>query len=421
MTAPTDSSSHNETTPKSRLQKILSLLLPLLIIGLAIGLAFWLAKSGPKAGKRTKVRNAVLVETQPVKLTTERVVLTAHGTVKAAREVELKAQVIGEIIALSSDLIPGGQVRKGDTLLTIDPRDYQLALRQQENNVARAAAELQLERGNQLLAQKEYELLGSAVSDEEKSLMLRQPQLQALQAALDSAKAARDQARLNLARTRITAPFNGIVASRQVNAGSQVTTATALAILVASDRYWVEATIPVVQLRWIAIPRNDTETGSLVHIGGGTERQGRVLRLLPGLEEQGRMARLLIEINDPLSLTAKRSALPSLPPLLLGSWVQLAINGHQLPKVVALDRAWLRDGDQVWLRDDAGKLKIRPVQVAFRGRDHVLIETGLVVGEKIITSALSAPVAGMTLRTRDEAKPSVETTENKKNMQEPER
>ncbi|MDT8422273.1 MAG: efflux RND transporter periplasmic adaptor subunit [Desulfuromonadales bacterium] len=405
MTASNDFTPPPVRSTAARLKKIVSWLLPLVILLLAILLAWWLTQSGPKVGKRAPVRNAVLVETLPVAITTERIILTANGTVQAARQVELRPRVSGTVTAISAHLLPGGKVQQGATLLTLDASDYQLALTQQENNVIRATAELQLEKGNQLLAQKEYELLGSAVSEAEIELMLRQPQLHSLQAALDSAQAAREQARLNLERTRVTAPFNGIIASRQVNVGSQVTSATPLATLIDSDHCWIEATLPVAQLQWIDIPPNATQTGSTVHItspawGEQVERRGHVLRLLPELEEQGRLARLLIEVNDPLALTADNA---NQPPLLLGSWVTLTIDGRELPAVAALDRAWLRDGNTVWLRDPAGKLEIRPLQPVFRGRDQVLIETGLAAGEELVTSRLSAPVAGMALRTADEA------------------
>ena len=181
-------------------------------------------------------------------------------------------------------------------------------MRQLTTDVAKAESDLQLEQGNQLVAQKEYKLLGETVSDVEKALMLRRPQLENLRATLEAAQAKLEQARVDLARTQIKAPFNAVVQARSADVGARASESTVLATLVGTDAYWVEVSVPVSQLRWIRIPQTDGDQGALVRVydsaawGDGVFRQGRVVRLEADLEEQGRMARLLVRVEDPLSL-----------------------------------------------------------------------------------------------------------------------
>ena len=113
------------------------------------------------------------------------------------------------------------------------------------------------------------------------------------------------------------------------------------------------------------------------------------------VEEQGRMVELLVEVADPLAL-AKQSQ--GQPKLLLGSYVRVEIAGTTLPLAAMIERDLVRDGDRVWVMDEQGNLDIRPVEIAFRARDHVLVTGGISADEKLVTSNLPSPVQGMALR-----------------------
>lgn len=235
--------------------------------------------------------------------------------------------------------------------------------------------------------------------------MLRRPQLENLRATLEAAQAKLDQARVDLARTEIKAPFNAVVQSRDINLGARAGDSTVLMTLVGTDAYWVEVSVPVSQLRWIQIPQTEGDQGALVRIydaaawGDGVYRQGRVIRLESGLEEQGRMARLLVRVADPLSLQPDSTGKPR---MLIGSYVRVEIEGNAIASAVAIEREFIRNGNSVWVMDADGSLVIRPVKVAFRGADRLLVTGGIKSGEQLIITDLAVPVAGMPLRTAEE-------------------
>jgi hypothetical protein len=131
--------------------------------------------------------------------------------------------------------------------------------------------------------------------------------------------------------------------------------------------------------------------------GDDVYRTGRVIRLAADLEEQGRMARLIVSVEDPLSLEPADAEKPR---LLLGSYVRCEIEGIQLASVASLGRGLIRDGNSVWIMDSEDKLDIRPVEIAFRGRDRVMISGGIRAGERLVVSRLATPVQGMALRIR---------------------
>lgn len=386
-------------------------MLPLAFIVGAVVMARWMVRNSPRARRRRRhhKRRARLVEVNKLRRVSHAVQVSAMGTVMPANKVTLQPQVAGRIVYLAKSLIPGGFVKKGEKLFRIESSEYWFAVKQQMSAVATAKAQLAQEKGRQAVAAKEYELLGKKVSGGDRDLMLRKPQLDAAKAAVAKAKAALANARLNLGRTLIRAPFNAVVETRSVNVGSRVTAGTPLATLVGTDFYWIEALVPVDQLRWLRFPGGEKgkQTGSQVGVrdpkawGEKKKREGRVLRLLPGLEEKGRMARVLVEVPDPL---AQGEGMEGKPRLLMGSYVSLEIEAGELKSVLVLDRKHLRDGDTVWVRDAQGKLDIRKVTVAFRGRDRVYLSAGVRPGEEVVVSSLSGPVQGMPLRTTTQRK-----------------
>jgi RND family efflux transporter MFP subunit len=409
---------HQPSTPgKKPKAKLLRLLLPVIVVIISASVAFWMMQSGPKAKPRAKTRNAVLVDVRPIEMGPQTTTVSVMGTVRPQREVALKPRVSGEIIKIGDNLIPGGRFNKGEELLAIDPIDYQLVVRQLASEVARVETDMQVELGRQRVAQKEYELLGESVSEVEKTLMLREPQLQSNRALLEGTRARLEQAQLDLKRTSVRSPFNAVVMSREVNLGTRVSPSTTLATLVGSDSYWVEAPVPASQLQWISISQEDNDSGSSVRIydsaawGPNRSRSGQLVGLTAMVEENGRMAKLLAEIPDPLSLQETSSEQPK---LLLGSYVRVEIEGKLLAKAAAIDRDLIHNGEQLWIMDEEGRLDIRTVEIAFRGQDQVLVTDGVSHGEKLITTNLPSPVQGMTLRLQEAETPSPAAEEKNK-------
>jgi RND family efflux transporter MFP subunit len=381
---------------------LLQVLLSIAVLGCGVALAAYYLKTGPEAKPRKREPNPPLVEVKQINYAPHRFTVNGMGTVLAAKEINLTPGVGGEIISMHDKMVPGGFFAKDDVLADIDPLDYELAVKRLQSEVAKVQNELELEMGNQRISQKEFELLGQEVSETEKKLMLREPQLAMQKATLDGAKATLAQAELNLKRTRIKAPFNGVVLSRSVNIGARVSESTVLARLVGTDEFWLKLAIPTDQLKWITFPADDkNRQGSRVRIFlRQTAKEdnfliGRVVRLAADVEEQGRMAAVYVSVSDPLSLLPENREKPQ---LLLGSFVRAEIEGSQLASVVAINRDYLREGDRVWLMNGDNSLEIREVDIIAKNNDLIFIGPGLADGEKLIVSGLSSPVAGIPVK-----------------------
>ena len=273
-------------------------------------------------------KTAMLVDVVEVRKGNYEPTVIATGTVQAARDITLSPRVDGEIIAISQQFTPGAYVKKGQMLLQIDPADYRNTLQLRESDLKLAEANLKVEMGRQDVAKKDYELIGDELSEENKALVLRQPQLETAKASVEAARASVEQAQLNLARTTVKAPFDAHIISRNVNVGSQVAAGDNLGRLVGVEEYWIVANVPVAKINWLSFSELEDESGSTVKIvndniwPAGNYRTGQLFRLVGALDNQTRLARVLVTVNDPL---ARNIEADTVPPLMIGTFAEAHI------------------------------------------------------------------------------------------------
>lgn len=393
-----------------RPRRWLEVLMPLVIIGGAVAASWHLYRTRPSPPQVERKPSATLVEVQTVQQETRRVRVRGMGLVIPARVVTLKPQVTGTVFEQSPQLVPGGRFKAGDVLVRVDPSDYELAVRQAEADVNQARSDLALEKGRQVVAEREWKLLGTQMPESEagRALALRKPQLAAAEAKVDTAESRLDQARLNLERTVIRAPFNGVVTEENSELSQLVSPTTAIATLIGTDEFWVRVSIPLARLRFIDLPGSSGAEGAPVEIIQATgrddelRRRGRVVRLLGDLDPKSRFARVLVAVEDPFGIESHAR------PLLAESYVSVEIEGRELGDVVAVPRTALREGGCAWVMNADNRLDVRPVKVAWNAEDMVLVHslgedgTGLRDGERIVTSTIPAPVPGILLRVEGE-------------------
>lgn len=367
-----------------------------LIIGVVV--MFSLIAAKPKAAKKPSAEIAPMVETVAVANGGQRVDVVASGTVVPARQVVIAAEVGGCVTWINKDLEPGGRFPAGKPLLKVDSRDYQLAVEQQTAQVTMAKTNLELEKSRRRVAEKEWEAFGE--KPPEGSVAIRDPQIKAAEGAVNAAESGLRRTKLAVSKTGLQTPFAAMVLQRQVDLGQLVGPGTPLATLVGTDQFWVQVSIPVDRLGWIAIPGvNGVAEGAgasaIVEQRLGDQlvkRAGRVVRLAGDVDPVGRMAKVLVEIDDPLGMKSKEAGMP----LLLNSYVDVTIEGKAVEQVSEVPRIAMRGDQELWVMKD-GKLDVVTVDVVWRKRSTVLVR-GLSAGAQVITSPVPAAVDGMAVR-----------------------
>jgi len=156
------------------------------------------------------------VRVVPVRTDNIAVQIHALGTVTPLNTVTVRSRLDGELMRVL--FTEGQRVQEGQLLAEIDPRPYQVALAQaqgqlDENQARLKSAQADLVRYEQLA--KEGLITGQQVSTQEALVQQYQGALQANQAQVNNAK-------LQLAYTRVIAPIDGRLGLRQVDAGNLV-------------------------------------------------------------------------------------------------------------------------------------------------------------------------------------------------------
>lgn len=370
------------------------LVVVVLILGAGATAALILSRQAPETVERPT--RGPLVEARTVTTETVRADIAGQGEVRARRSVQLAPQVTGRVVATHPSLVAGGRMRAGETLLRIDPRDFELAVERARAAVARSATTIEREQAEADAAVAEWrEMQGDA---EAPPLLARKPQIAQARAELAAAEADLATAKLNLGRTRLDVPFDGMVVEESVEVGQLVTAGQSVATLYGTDRVEVRVPLADRELAWIEMPTGQDGPPAEVRVdfaGGDHSWSGTATRLESQVDARSRMVQLVVEVPRPFDPADDR------PPLMPGTFADVVIEGKTLEDVIVIPRFALRADDMVWVVDD-GTLSIRPVEVLRADRDRVYLGRGLSSGERIIVSSLDAVTEGMAVRVAED-------------------
>lgn len=371
------------------------IMLPLAVVIAGFGLAAVIIATGPKLEPQPPISNAPLVRTWQA--VDERVQLSSitHGTVLPRTESELIPEVSGRIVSISPAMVSGGFFRKGDLLLEIDPLDYEVALEQANAGLASAKSELDnasKAHDRQLdLAQRQ------STSQSQKDDALNR--LHFAQASLREAKARLARAERDMARTRITAPFDGRVRSERVDIGQFVTRGSPVASLYATDIAEVRLPLHDEELAHLDLPLAGQDGGHepivilRAQFAGGLHTwEGRIVRSEGELDPENRMINVVAQVQSPYERSGDK------PPLAVGLFVEAEIIGHQVDNVFVLPRSALQANEQVYVIGKDNRLQFRDVDILRVVGEKVYITGGFSRGETICLSTLSNAVDGMPVR-----------------------
>ena len=380
--------------------RITKALLPIAIAAAGFGVAGFLVVNAPKPEPIEVEIPAKVVETMIAEPGAHRVLVPAMGIVRAEREVTLMPELAGMVVQQSENLVDGGLVHAGDPLIRLDARDLSTQLAVTKSELAQANLAVREETQQRRVAKAEWREVPKGFSDESLQYVMREPHMDAAQARRSSVRSRIKKAKRDLQKTILRAPFDGVVLSESVDLGQVVGPNTPIARLAGTDRFLVQVNVPVSHLQFLDIPGINAigEFGSKAILrqsaGAGDEpREGRILRVLPAVEERGRMAQVLVAVEDPLGLKLEPGDRPT--PLLVGTYVEVEMQGRTLGNVVPLPRRALRDDERVFVVGDDGRLVTRRIEIVWRERGRVLVKTGLQQGDRVVLTPLPMATDGM--------------------------
>jgi membrane fusion protein (multidrug efflux system) len=314
------------------------------------------------------------------------------GVLEARRDVALFAETRGRVLAIGAEKLD--RVKTGQVLVRVDPTLARVALERAEATVERSESELELA---QLNLQRRRSLVQRQVSSEA-DLDVAENAERIAASALREGRAMRDEARDQLAKKVIAAPFDGVLRSFPVEVGEYVREGQQLAELL--DLATVRMTVGVSDRQIVSI-RPGAEVEVEVEALPGERFAGSVLRAGSATDADTRKFPVEVEVQNP-----DRRLLPGMV-----ARVTLDLGDERavllVPRDATLDEFGLRFV-YVLERNGAGSVarrrRVRVRDVAFQP-GVLQIDEGLESGETIATTGMRQLSDGASVEVRAESTP----------------
>ncbi len=373
---------------------------------------------------RERVFAVSVAEVTPERITP---VLEAFGEVRARRELEIRSQASGRVVALGAGFEEGGRVAAGQLLVQVDPSYLEDALALAETDLAEAEAEardaaaaLEIARDDLASARAQLELRAQALA-RQRDLATRGVGTEAAVETAALAEAAADQAvlsrrsalanaearvataantlarrgialeeaRRRLAETEVTAPFAGTLSGVTLVEGRLITANEQIATLVDPDALEVSFRLSTAQYARLVDDAGDLISADVT-----------VRLAVSGLDlvATGRIDRESAEVGEGLTgrlLFARLEAAPGFRP---GDFVTVEIREPALDDVATLPAAAVDAGGTVLALGDEDRLEELPVEVLRRQGDAVLVRAGDLAGREVVAARTPMLGAGIAVR-----------------------
>jgi multidrug efflux system membrane fusion protein len=342
-----------------------------------------------RKGRRGGGGGAVSVTVATVEVRSAPQLLNAIGTAQAVATVGVKARVDGQLYQAFFE--EGQVVKKGETLFQIDPRPFQVELRQAEANLARDRALYEKTKA-ELGRYKELVDMGYASQQKYEDVKAANA---ASAAVLAADAAAVDQAKLQLEYTSIKAPIDGRTGSLLVSVGNLVKAndTNPLVVLTQLKPIYITFSVPEQYLLPLKALMATRQVQVDTTIGGDS-----------ALKHQG----ILTFINNTVDVATGTIQLKATFPnddeaLTPGAFVNLSLTIRERPEAILVPTAALQVGQSgsfVWVVGDDDKVSVRPIKVEETTQSYSVISAGLKPGERVVTDGQLNLVPGATVRPR---------------------
>jgi len=313
------------------------------------------------------------------------VYLTGLGSVQAFYTVTLKTRVDGQVDQVYFK--EGQDVKKGDLLVQIDPRPYQVAVEQAQATLAKDQAQFTIATRNF----ERYKDLFKQGVVAQTDLDAQESNYGALAGTVKADQAAVDNAKLNLAYCRITSPIPGRVGLRQVDPGNMVHASDATGLLVITQLKPITALFTIPEDSLPAVMKAEHQQSKPLEVDAFSR------------DDQTKLATgQLTTINnqiDPTTGTVRLKAVFDNTDGLL--WPNQFVNARLLldtkKNAVVIPAAAIQRGVQgtfVFVVGQDNTVQVRPIKTGTTNADQIAVDQGLQPGEQVVTDGQDKLQAG---------------------------
>lgn len=383
---------------KKQSQGHLRYILPIISIILLMMTIRWI-QAHPKTITLSPKPSATLlqVETQTIKADTFPIRLTRYGRVQGKQRSTLAAQTSLKVIAINPEFEAGRHLKAGTQLVQLDDQQIQADLAVAKAELAQAKANLDEETAKGQQALKDWRQLNGARPAP--ALALRKPQLASAKANVQAATARLQKTNVLLAQTHILAPYDCLILERQIELGEIASPTTAIGTVISS--YHREILLPVTLA--------DTQLlGSLLLRSFNNEKSNqdkskRYVQLFGTHQVKHPVSGWITGLGDAVTATTQQQVLQvdyinhTTQPenhLIAGEFVTAIIPGPDIENAIVIPETAVYQGNFVYIVDSENTLQRKTVIETWRDEKNVIIQSGLIPGDQLVTTPLGKVVNG---------------------------
>jgi membrane fusion protein, multidrug efflux system len=361
------------------------------VVAVAIAAAVFVPWNRSGRAARAAPSSAIPVTVSTVSRRDVPIFLDGLGTVQASNTVAIHSQIDGKL--QSVNFVEGQEVHQGDTLAVIDPRALQAALDQAVAKKAQDEAQL-------IAAQKDldrFKTLIAKAAGTQQSVDQQQGKVDQLKATIDADEGAIESAQTQLSYTTITAPSDGRVGFRQVDAGNiiHVNDPNPLTVLTLIHPSVAVFTLPQKNLADV----RDAMLRGPVPVSALDQDNTRQLA-------QGELLLVDNEIDQTTSTIRLKARFPNEDDRLWpGEFVRLRVRIGTNADAVTIPPAALQRGPQgfyAWVIKPDSTAEQRPVEATPINANVVIVTKGLSVGEPVVVKGQYRLQAGSRVESKSE-------------------
>ncbi|MBT0724743.1 efflux RND transporter periplasmic adaptor subunit [Rosenbergiella sp. S61] len=344
-------------------------------------------KSQQSAQKSAPEVGVVTLKAAPIDMTTE-----LPGRTSAYRVAEVRPQVSG--IILKRNFVEGTDIKAGESLYQIDPAPYQATYNSALGDLAKAQANARIAQvtlnrykpllGTKYISQQDYDTAAATLAQNN--------------AAVRSAQAAVENARINLAYTKVSSPISGRIGKTAVTEGALVQNGqtTALATVQQLDPLYVDLTQSSDDFMRL---RNQLSSGELTQ-GEGKAPVTIVLNDGTTLKQKGTLEFSDVTVDQTTGSITLRAIVPNpdhslLPGMFVRARVEEGVNQNALlvPQQ-AITRTPTGQATAMIVNAE-DKVDVRQVTAQEAIGDKWLVTSGLKAGDRVISLGVQRAVQGV--------------------------
>ena len=289
--------------------------------------------------------------------------IASQGNVSARWRSVLTSDVSGRVIYVSPALYMGGEFKQGDVLLRLDDGPYRVLRAEAESALATAQQQLLQEQLQATRAKQDWHLSG--LSGEPSDLLLRKPQLHAVELQVKAAQITLQRAKHNLKNTHITAPYDGATISRRISLGDYLAAEVDIAEIYEREHLQVHLPVALAQLTQLS----SAQTSIILRSADGSQQwQADVVRQSKVIDPKSRQATVIAELH---------ADIPSEDLPLLGQYVAAELKAGELDNILKVPQDCISGDSRIWYVDEKSTLQLLEHQYLSQSKQHVYLQAAI--------------------------------------------